>query len=61
MKTKLKKYFEENYLKHTCFDSLEDLMSDKTLVQVNAPRALIAVELQGVWRGLNDEKAKIER
>lgn len=61
MKAKLRKYFEEKYLKGTCFDSFEDLMSDKTLIQVNAPRALIAVELKGVWRGLNDEKVKIER
>lgn len=51
----LKKYFEEKYLKGTCFESLKDLMDDKTLVQINAPRALIAVELMGVWRGLNDK------
>jgi hypothetical protein len=54
-KEELKKYFEEKYLKHTCFDTLEELLGDKTLVEINAPRALIAVELCGVWRGLNDD------
>jgi hypothetical protein len=63
-KEKLKKYFEENYLKNTCFDTLDGLLKDKTLVEVNAPRALIAVELIGVWKGLNDkqfEQKEIER
>jgi len=57
-RTKLKKYFEEKYLKGTCFDSLEELMADKTLVQVNAVRVLIAVNLKGIWCGLNDEEIK---
>src|SRR3989304_6497416 len=48
----IKKYFEENVLKGTCFDTLKELKEDRTLVQINAPRALIAVELLGVWRGL---------
>lgn len=56
----LKRYFEEEYLKGTCFDSLEDLMKDKTLVQINAPRALIAVELMGVWKGLNGFNKRLE-
>ena len=51
---KIKDYFEEHYLKGTCFDSLEDLLKDKTSVLVNAPRALIACELLGAWRGLKD-------
>lgn len=54
MDIKLKKYFEEKYLKNTCFDSFEDLMNDKSNVFTNAPRSLVAVELTGVWRGLND-------
>ncbi len=56
MTKKLQKYFEEKFLKGTCFDSFKDLMKDKTSVFINAPRALIAVELKGVWRGLNDER-----
>lgn len=51
----IKRYFEEKYLKHSCFDSLEELLEDKATIQVNAPRALIAVELMGAWRGLNDD------
>lgn len=54
-KTAIQDHFERKYLKGTCFDTLEELKKDKTLIQVNAPRALIAVELLGVWRGLNDE------
>lgn len=50
----IEKYFTEKYLKHSCFDTLEELLEDKTLVQVNAPRALIATELIGAWKGLND-------
>ncbi len=50
---KIKEYFEKEVLKGTCFDSLEDLEKDNTLVDVNAPRALIACNLIGVWRGLN--------
>lgn len=56
----LKEWFEEKFLKHSCFHSFDDLMSDKTPIQTNAPRALIAVELKGVWRGivaLNDKLA----
>ena len=48
----LKAYFETEVLKHTCFDSLKDLRKDKTLVEVNMPRAMIAVNLLGVWRGM---------
>jgi hypothetical protein len=61
----LKKYFEEKYLKHSCFDTLEELREDTTTIQINAPRALVAVELMGIWKGLNDiemrhEKTKIK-
>lgn len=52
-KQKLKDYFEANILPNTCFKSLEELQADKTTVFANAPRALIACELMGVWRGLN--------
>lgn len=54
----LKEYFEEKYLKNSCFRTLDELLNDKTLVQINAPRALIAVELVGIWKGLNDGFAK---
>ena len=57
-KEELKKYFEKEYLKGTCFDSLEDLLQDKTLVEVNVVRAMIAVNLKGAWRGLNDKGVK---
>ena len=52
-------YFEKTYLKRTCFDSLAELLQDKTTVFENAPRALIAVELAGVWRGLQDKHFKL--
>jgi hypothetical protein len=48
----LQKYFEEKILEGTCFSTLQELKNDKTLIQVNAPRALIASELSGVWRGM---------
>ena len=48
----LKAHFESHVLKHTCFDSLKDLQKDKTLLDVNAPRAMICVNLLGVWRGM---------
>jgi hypothetical protein len=48
----LQKYFEEKILEGTCFSTLQELKDDKTLVQVNAPRVLIACELKGVWRGM---------
>jgi hypothetical protein len=54
------KYFEDKFLRGTCFDTLKELKEDKTLVQINAPRALIAVELMGVWRGLKNGFAKLE-
>lgn len=54
IKKELVKYFETNYLKGTCFDSLKELMQDETPYQINAPRALSAVELKGVWRGLQE-------
>ena len=57
-KEELEKLFEERYLKGTCFSSLKELQEDKTLVDVNAPRALIAIELIGIWRGLNDNQLK---
>lgn len=57
----LEKYFEEKYLKRTCFESLKELKQDKTLVEINAYRALIAVELLGVWRGLNDKNDQAEK
>lgn len=57
-KKEIKKYFEEKYLKHSCFDTLEELLEDKTLVQINAPRVLIACELMGIWKGLNDDGKK---
>jgi hypothetical protein len=61
MKSETEKYFEGKYLKHSCFDTLKELLDDKTLVQINAPRALIAMELIGVWRGLNDDyKRKVD-
>ena len=45
-------YFENEVLKHTCFDSFKELMEDRTDWQVNIVRCLIAVELKGVWRGM---------
>jgi len=57
----LEKYFEEKYLKGTCFNSLKELKQDKTLVEVNAYRALIALELLGVWQGLNDKNDQAEK
>ena len=54
-KKELQKYFEEKYLKGTCFDgSLKELLKDETNWQVNIVRCLIAVELKGVWRGLQE-------
>lgn len=55
----LKKYFEEGFLRSTCFDDLKDLLKDKTNWQANIVRYTIAIELKGVWRGikkLNKEK-----
>src|SRR3990172_9722257 len=49
----IKEMFEKQVLKGTCFSTLEELQNDKTDVDVNAPRALIACELSGVWRGIN--------
>jgi hypothetical protein len=60
-KDKIRKYFEEKYLKLTCFDTLDELLNDKTLVQVNAPRTLIACELVGIWKGLNDKNKEFEQ
>jgi hypothetical protein len=54
---KMKAYFEAKYLKDTCFDTLEELLADRTFVEVNAPRALIAVNLKGVWKGLTDQES----
>ena len=49
----IKKYFEMKILRNTCFNSLDELLKDETSCQINAPRALLACELKGVWRGLN--------
>ena len=53
-KKELQKHFEEKYLKGTCFDSLKELREDKSTLEGNLPRALIALELNGVWRGLQE-------
>ena len=53
-KKRLVEEFEKRFLKGTCFDSFKELKEDKTSVQVNAPRALIAVNLMGVWRGYSE-------
>ena len=49
----LLRLFEGEILKGTCFSTLKELKKDKTLVEINAPRAMIAVNLEGVWRGMN--------
>lgn len=49
----LKKMFEKEVLENTCFKTLKELLMDKTSIEINAPRALIAVSLCGVWRGMN--------
>ena len=59
-KQQLQKYFEEKYLKGTCFDTLKDLLNDRTDYRVNIVRCLIAVELKGVWRGLQELSKKME-
>lgn len=51
-KKELQEHFEKEILKHTCFGSLKELQEDRTSVEVNAPRTLIACELSGVWRGM---------
>jgi len=49
----LKKLFEEEYLKKmTCFDSFDELMKDKTNIEINAPRACIALCAKGHWDGM---------
>lgn len=50
----VKEYFEKKYLKGTCFKTLEELEKDRTNVEINCVRALIAIELKGIWTGLND-------
>lgn len=57
----LERYFEDTFLKGTCFASLKELREDKTLIQINAPRALIAVELMGKWSGFNAGIKKSEK
>ena len=53
MKVKeLKKHFEGEVLKNTCFNTLKELKEDRTDVFVNAPRALIACNLMGRWEGM---------
>ena len=48
----LKKLFETEYLKNTCFDSWDDLMNDHTKANINLPRAMIAVCAKGHWDGM---------
>lgn len=57
-KKQLTRYFEQKYLTGTCFESLKKLLADKTDFQVNIYRCLIAVELKGVWRGLQELLSK---
>jgi len=57
----LKEYFEKEVLKGTCFDTLDALLNDKTTVFANAPRALIAINLKGVWKGLNLQYTRSRR
>ena len=45
--------FEEQVLKGTCFHSLKELQEDKTQAFANLPRAMIAVNLEGIWKGMN--------
>jgi len=47
----LKREFENKVLKNTCFKTIDELLQDKTSVQINAPRALIACNLAGRWKG----------
>ncbi len=47
-------YFENNFLRNTCFKNINKLMDDETSVLVNSPRALTAMYLKGVWMGLTD-------
>ena len=51
-KAELKEIFESQVLKGTCFDTLERFLEDRTAIDINAVRALIAVNLKGVWRGM---------
>jgi len=53
-KEEMVKLFEERYLRGTCFETLEGLTSYKTNILVNSPRALIAVNLLGIWQGFFD-------
>lgn len=50
----LHELFEEKYLKGTCFNSLEELRKDNSTFENNLPRALTALELHGIWRGLQE-------
>jgi len=50
----LRRWFTEKFLKGTCFDSIKELMADKTNIQQNAVRALIAVELKGKLTGATE-------
>ena len=58
---KVKKEFEERFIKGTCFDNFDDLMNDETSVLINIPRVLIAVNLRGVWTGFKERKKQIEQ
>lgn len=55
-KTKLERtlqhHFETVILKHTCFDSVKDVLADKTDFRVNIVRCLIAVDLRGIYKGM---------
>jgi hypothetical protein len=46
------KLFEDNFLKHTCFGTLGEVLKDNTPVDSNAYRALLACQLVGTWQGL---------
>ena len=53
-KDEIKKKFEEIFIEGSCFADLDDLIKDRTSVEINAPRALIAVNLKGAWMGFRE-------
>ena len=50
----LKKHFEEKYLRKTCFNTLEKVLEERTLLCEDVARALFAIHLYGVWTGLQE-------
>lgn len=48
-----------DYPSHTCFSSWEEAAADTTNVMVNAPRALIAVDIVGVAKGILLENVRL--